>query len=223
MAELVLHHFDWSPYAEKVRVLLGIKGSGLAQRPDSDGDAQARPDRADRRLSQDTRPAGRGRHLLRQQPDCAGTRATTARTDAVSRRRSGTGAGPVRLGGAVLRRGCRARHGSQRRTARRPDAGSARILFTPGLRGLSCPRAAPVRPGHARTRTSSSASWPTGAISCSDRGPGSPMPLRITCCGWRAASSAAMGEVLSRLSGARTLGATDACDRPRRAHRTRRC
>ena len=26
MAELVLHHFDWSPYAEKVRVLLGIKG-----------------------------------------------------------------------------------------------------------------------------------------------------------------------------------------------------
>ena len=26
MPELVLHHFDWSPYAEKVRVLLGIKG-----------------------------------------------------------------------------------------------------------------------------------------------------------------------------------------------------
>ena len=26
MAELILHHFDWSPYAEKVRVLLGIKG-----------------------------------------------------------------------------------------------------------------------------------------------------------------------------------------------------
>ena len=26
MTELVLHHFDWSPYAEKVRVLLGIKG-----------------------------------------------------------------------------------------------------------------------------------------------------------------------------------------------------
>ena len=26
MAEPILHHFDWSPYAEKVRVLLGIKG-----------------------------------------------------------------------------------------------------------------------------------------------------------------------------------------------------
>jgi glutathione S-transferase len=26
MTELVLHHFDWSPYAEKVRVLLGMKG-----------------------------------------------------------------------------------------------------------------------------------------------------------------------------------------------------
>ena len=26
MTELVLHHFDWSPYAEKVRVVLGIKG-----------------------------------------------------------------------------------------------------------------------------------------------------------------------------------------------------
>ena len=25
MTDLVLHHFDWSPYAEKVRVLLGIK------------------------------------------------------------------------------------------------------------------------------------------------------------------------------------------------------
>lgn len=26
MTEPILHHFDWSPYAEKVRVLLGIKG-----------------------------------------------------------------------------------------------------------------------------------------------------------------------------------------------------
>ena len=26
MSEPILHHFDWSPYAEKVRVLLGIKG-----------------------------------------------------------------------------------------------------------------------------------------------------------------------------------------------------
>lgn len=26
MSELILHHFDWSPYAEKVRVLLGLKG-----------------------------------------------------------------------------------------------------------------------------------------------------------------------------------------------------
>ena len=26
MTELVLHHFDWSPYAEKIRVVLGIKG-----------------------------------------------------------------------------------------------------------------------------------------------------------------------------------------------------
>jgi glutathione S-transferase len=26
VSELILHHFDWSPYAEKVRVLLGIKG-----------------------------------------------------------------------------------------------------------------------------------------------------------------------------------------------------
>lgn len=25
MSELILHHFDWSPYAEKVRILLGIK------------------------------------------------------------------------------------------------------------------------------------------------------------------------------------------------------
>lgn len=26
MTDLILHHFDWSPYAEKVRVMLGIKG-----------------------------------------------------------------------------------------------------------------------------------------------------------------------------------------------------
>jgi glutathione S-transferase len=26
MTDFVLHHFDWSPYAEKVRVLLGVKG-----------------------------------------------------------------------------------------------------------------------------------------------------------------------------------------------------
>jgi glutathione S-transferase len=26
VSELILHHFDWSPYAEKVRVLLGFKG-----------------------------------------------------------------------------------------------------------------------------------------------------------------------------------------------------
>jgi glutathione S-transferase len=26
VSDLILHHFDWSPYAEKVRVLLGIKG-----------------------------------------------------------------------------------------------------------------------------------------------------------------------------------------------------
>ena len=26
MSDLILHHFDWSPYGEKVRVLLGIKG-----------------------------------------------------------------------------------------------------------------------------------------------------------------------------------------------------
>jgi glutathione S-transferase len=26
VSELILHHFDWSPYAEKARVLLGIKG-----------------------------------------------------------------------------------------------------------------------------------------------------------------------------------------------------
>jgi glutathione S-transferase len=26
VTDLILHHFDWSPYAEKVRVLLGIKG-----------------------------------------------------------------------------------------------------------------------------------------------------------------------------------------------------
>ena len=30
MAEPILHHFDWSPYAEKVRVLLGIKGLAWA-------------------------------------------------------------------------------------------------------------------------------------------------------------------------------------------------
>jgi glutathione S-transferase len=30
VAEPILHHFDWSPYAEKVRVLLGIKGLAWA-------------------------------------------------------------------------------------------------------------------------------------------------------------------------------------------------
>ena len=44
MTELILHHFDWSPFAEKARLVLGIKGLAWRSRADPDGHAEARSD-----------------------------------------------------------------------------------------------------------------------------------------------------------------------------------
>ena len=51
MTDIILHHYETSPYSEKVRLGLGLKGLAWGG--------------ADRRLPQDARVADRRRHLLR--------------------------------------------------------------------------------------------------------------------------------------------------------------
>ena len=218
MAELVLHHFDWSPYAEKVRVLLGIKG--LAWRSVQIPMVMPKPDL--------TALTGgyRKTPVLQVGADvycdssliAAGTRATAPRTDPVSRRWSGTGIGLVRLGRPIFRRRCRAGNGSQRRHACRPDAGPARVLFSHGFHELSCPRAAPVRAG--------------GGACGPGRAPAgrrARLPARIEArarrrhCVLRVVDGARLRRCHGRGSAPvrrrRALGGADSCDRPRRTQR----
>ena len=49
--DLILHHYDASPFSEKVRVVLGMKGRGVALGGDSHHHAQARFFAPHRRLS----------------------------------------------------------------------------------------------------------------------------------------------------------------------------
>ncbi len=198
MSELVLHHFDWSPYAEKVRVLLGIKG--LAWRSVQIPMVMPKPDL--------TALTGgyRKTPVLQVGADiyCDSSlialraRATASRTDTVSRRWSGPGVGAVRLGRPVLRRRRRAVDGPQRRAARRPDAGPARILLAHGLRRLSRPRAAPVRPGARAREPGREPAGRRARLPARIDGPGLPTPPRTTCSGWRAASSARWATCCSR-------------------------
>jgi glutathione S-transferase len=58
MTDIILHHYETSPYSEKVRLGLGLKAwRGISR--DSDGHAKTRPDSADRRLPQDASLADR--------------------------------------------------------------------------------------------------------------------------------------------------------------------
>ena len=59
MTDIILHHYETSPYSEKVRLGLGL---GIGGNPRH---AKTRPDGADRRLPQDARVADRRGHLLR--------------------------------------------------------------------------------------------------------------------------------------------------------------
>ena len=71
MTDIILHHYEISPYSEKVRLGLGLKGLAWAIGRDPRHHAETRSDGADRRLSQDARAANRRRHLLRQSTDHA--------------------------------------------------------------------------------------------------------------------------------------------------------
>ena len=65
MTEIILHHYDMSPYSEKVRLGLGLKAPRLGVGRDPRHHAETRSDGADRGLSQGARAANRRRHLLR--------------------------------------------------------------------------------------------------------------------------------------------------------------
>src|SRR5580658_2478984 len=71
---IILHHYDTSPYSEKVRLGLGLKGLAWA----SVEIPVIMPDGADRGLSQDAGSANRRRHLLRQSTDHARAGAPTS-------------------------------------------------------------------------------------------------------------------------------------------------
>ena len=64
MTDIILHHYETSPYSEKVRLGLGLKGLawGSVEIPV----IMPKPElTADRRLPQDARVADRRGHLLR--------------------------------------------------------------------------------------------------------------------------------------------------------------
>ena len=71
MTDMILHHYETSPYAEKVRLGLGMKG--LAWASVEIPVIMPKPDLTalNRRLPQDTRAADRRRPLLRQPIDHA--------------------------------------------------------------------------------------------------------------------------------------------------------
>ena len=50
MNDIILHHYEISPYSEKVRIGLGLKGLGMGIGGDPHDYAKTRPDGADRRL-----------------------------------------------------------------------------------------------------------------------------------------------------------------------------
>lgn len=49
MTDIILHHYEVSPYSEKVPIGLGLKRQGIGGDPHDY--AKTRPDSADRRLS----------------------------------------------------------------------------------------------------------------------------------------------------------------------------
>jgi hypothetical protein len=64
MADLILHHYDEAPFAEKVRLVFGIKN--LSWRSVIQPAAiETRPHAPDRRVPAHSRAADRRRHLLR--------------------------------------------------------------------------------------------------------------------------------------------------------------
>jgi len=65
MTDIILHHYETSPYSEKVRLGLGLKGLAWGSVEIPVIIAKTRPDGANRRLPQDARVADRRRHLLR--------------------------------------------------------------------------------------------------------------------------------------------------------------
>ncbi len=65
---IILHHFDRSPFSEKIRVDLRPQGAFVEKRAHSPDHAEARFDAADRRLPPDAGDADRRRRVLRH-PD----------------------------------------------------------------------------------------------------------------------------------------------------------
>ena len=64
-APIILHHFDESPFSEKIRLIFGLKKIAVDLGPDHADHAAPRSDADDRRLSPHAGDADRRRHLLR--------------------------------------------------------------------------------------------------------------------------------------------------------------
>jgi hypothetical protein len=69
MSQVILHHYQLSPYSEKTRLALGLKGLELALGRDPDMDAASQADTDDGRLSTNSNSPSRGRFLTGQTPN----------------------------------------------------------------------------------------------------------------------------------------------------------
>ena len=65
MTDIILHHYEISPYSEKVRIGLGLKGLAWGSVEIPVIMPKPEPDGADRRLSKSAGSADRRGHLLR--------------------------------------------------------------------------------------------------------------------------------------------------------------
>ena len=188
MADLILHHYEGSPFAHKIRRDLRLQGPGLAVRRDSDDHAEAGPDAAQWRLPADAGHAGRRRHLSRHPADRRRAGKTASGADPVPGGRRRPGPCAHLLG---RRRPVRRHHRRRLRSYRRQDA--AGLFRRPGRHaragagyaGEDHGRRAPAGRGVEPARSIwSRAGWPTAGPSCSATPPGSPTSRSSIPSGW---------------------------------------
>ena len=164
MPELILHHYDTSPFSEKIKKILAHKSAGVARGRAADDHAEAAADAADRRLPAHSGAADRRRRLLRQPAHRARDRAAASRADDLSRAAprasatcsacgptacsSGHGAGPVRADRRPRAEGVHRRphqaDGRPGQLRRRAEAGADGARAVPRPAPRCSPRSSPT-------------------------------------------------------------------------------
>ena len=95
---IILHHFDESPFSEKIRLIFGLQEDRVDLGADHADHAAARSDADDRRLSPHAGDADRRRHLLRHPMHHARAGAALSGTEPVAERLSKAWPGAARCG-----------------------------------------------------------------------------------------------------------------------------